>query len=264
MKILNKKHIILCIFLIFITNTNYSQNETYNQFWGGFTLNGSLTKKWTTEFDFRTKFSSQLDSSNLFYATIQESYSGWAHYYGGARWKFSGGIGYFDNAGASSIDLSSAPEWRFSLQSTYYINKIGNTLSTRMRLETRDTKDSHGDYSLKFRYRQQIKFLKPFNSQLLRKGVYYGFATDELFFQTNANKSVLKFFNRNRFTVGAGYLITDDFHIEASYINDYQPTESFNHITNIISVSIIYNNLGKKIITNFKEKFQVKQNNELD
>lgn len=245
-----------------MTNLIYSQNEIYYQFWGGFTLNGSLNKNWTTEFDYRNKFSSQLDNTNLFYASIQDSYSGWVHYYGGARWKFSGGIGYYDNAGASSIDLSTSPEWRFSLQSTYYITKIGNTLSTRMRLETRDTKDSYGDYSLKFRYRQQIKYLKPINSQLLRKGVYYGFASDELFFQTNANKTPLKFFNRNRFSIGGGYLITDDFHVEGSYINDYQPTESENQITNIFSVRIIYNNLGKKIITNLKEKFQSKQDNE--
>lgn len=249
----NKKYFAILLLLILFKTTIYSQNKRYNQFWSEVTFNGTLNKQWTTEFDYVSRYSSQLDKSNLFYTNIQRSYTGWANYYGGARWKFSGGIGYFSNNNANNIGLPTAPEWRFSLQGTYYIHKIGYTLSTRMRLEARDLKSSDGEYGIVFRYRQQIKYLQPINSQFLRKGVYYGFLSDELFFQTNANETVLKFFNRNRLNIGAGYLITDDFHIEASYFNDYQPTETYDKITNMYSVKLIYNNLGRKILTKFKD-----------
>lgn len=238
---------ILLALIVICSNFTYSQKNKYSQFWAELRFNGTINKKWATEFDFRSKNSSQLNDNNAFNTNIQKSYTGWAHYYGGARWKFSTGIGYFDNKNAPDIGLLASPEWRLSLQGTYYIHKVGYTLSTRMRLEIRETKTSD-EYGELYRYRQQIKYLQPINSKFLRQGVFYAFASEEIFLQGNSKENGLKFLNRNELKIGGGYLFTDDFHVELSYLNDYQPRDEQSNLTNIYSIKIIYNNLGKKII----------------
>ncbi len=259
----NKKYLLLLLFSIFINSSIYSQNKKYNQFWNEISINGTFDKKWSTEFEYRGKYSSELGSSNPFYSNIQRSYTLWAHYYGGPRWKFSGGIGYFDNNNASNIGSVTSPQWRFTAQSTYIIHKIGYTLSTRMRLEAIDAKIPHEDYGLQYRYRQQLKYLQPINSTILSKGVYYGFISDEIFLQSDSKNSGVQFFNRNRFNIGAGYLITDDLQLEASYLNEFQPKDNYNTILNIYSIRIKYTNLDKKILQLCKEKTPSKEQDEI-
>lgn len=48
-------------------------------------------------------------------------------------------------------------------------------------------------YENVFRYRQQIKYLKPINSKVLRTGVVYAIVSDEIFFKSEAKVTGLSF-----------------------------------------------------------------------
>ena len=47
-----------------------------------------------------------------------------------------------------------------------------------MRAELRFISDEEGVFEDIWRYRQKLKFLKPLNSQMLRRGVVYVFASE--------------------------------------------------------------------------------------
>jgi hypothetical protein len=109
------------------------------------------------------------------------------------RWKLSSFLAYYDNKNVPEIGQFKSPEWRFALQGIYYFHKIGYTLSTRMRVELRHIRNENENYENVYRYRQQIKYLKPINSKVLREGVVYAIASDELFFKSDAKVTGLSF-----------------------------------------------------------------------
>lgn len=247
------KYTFIFFLLAFANDNTYAQKETLNQFTAELLFNGTLSEKWASEFYYNKTTSSTVNNSNIFHQDVQNSFSGWANYYYSPRWKFTGGIAYYDNKNAPDIGQYDAPEWRYSLQATYFFNKIGYTLSTRTRFELRNIKDIDDNFEKVFRYRQQVKYLKPINGQLLRQGVFYAFASNEIYLKSNTKVTGVSFFDKNRFNIGGGYLITEDFQLELSYVNDYQPRDGATKITNNISFQISYNNLIRKITKKIKE-----------
>jgi hypothetical protein len=243
----------IIFFLAFANHITYAQKETLNQFTTELLFNGTLNKKWATEFYYNRTTGSTVNNSNIFHELVQSSFSGWANYYYSPRWKFTGGIAYYDNKDAPDIGQFDAPEWRFTLQSTYFFHKIGYTLSTRTRTELRNIKDIEGDFEQVFRFRQQVKYLKPISAQLLRQGVFYAFVSDEIYLKSDAKVTGVSFFDKNRFNIGGGYLITEDLQVELSYLNDYQPRDGLTKTTNNIAFQISYNNLIKMVKKKIKE-----------
>jgi len=235
----------LCCILatFFFMSISYSQTKTYGQSWNELQFNRTINDKWSTELNLGSSYSSTETSSNIFENNIQRSVRGWGHYYLSPRWKISSFIAYFDNKDVPEIGQFKSPEWRFALQGIYYFHKTGYTLSTRMRMELRHMRNGEDDYENVLRYRQQIKYLKPINSKILRKGVIYGIASDEIYFKSGTKVTGLSFFDRNRFMVGAGYLFTDDIQIELAYANEYLPRDSENQIINAASLTLTFNNL---------------------
>jgi len=242
--------IVRCLFVILFITNSYGQNTSYNQFWNEIQFNQNLSKKWSTEIDLSTTHSSTESSPNLFENTIQRSIRGWGHYYYSPRWKFSAFIAYFNNRDVPEIGQFESPEVRFSLQGIYYFHKKGYTLSTRMRSELRHMKNQDDKYENVYRYRQQIKYTQPFNSEILRKGVIYGVTSDEIYLKSGAKVTGESFFDRNRFNIGAGYLFTDDIQVEITYCNEYLPRNSRDQITNAASVTITFNDFFKNIQKN--------------
>jgi hypothetical protein len=112
-----------------------------------------------------------------------------------------------------------------------------------MRLEFRYIRNADEKYDDKYRYRQMIKYIKPLNSMVLRKGVFYLLSTEELFFQPNTKTKGVDFFDRNRFELGGGYLITDDIQLELSYVNEFLPRDYENEMYNQICLTVTINNL---------------------
>ncbi|MCD9575186.1 DUF2490 domain-containing protein [Flavobacterium soyae] len=243
---------VVVIFLI--TTMSHGQTTKYNQFWGEIQFNRTITKKWSTELNLGTSYSSTESSANIFEENTQRSFRAWGHYYLSPRWKLSSFVGYFNNKDVPEIGQYESPEWRFALQGIYYFHKTGYTLSTRMRLELRHMKNDDDNYENVFRYRQQVKYLKPINSKVLREGVVYAVASDELFFKSGTKVTGLSFFDRNRLNIGAGYLFTDNIQIELTYANEYLPRDDGNQIINAAAFTLTFNNFFENLNKKFLHK----------
>jgi hypothetical protein len=96
-----------------------------------------------------------------------------------------------------------------------------------------------------------IKYTKPLNGKVLRKGIVYLAASEELFFKPDAKSTGVTFFDRNRFELGGGYMVTDDFQVELTYVNEFVPRDNGNEIYNIVSLTVTFNNL----LSHIKERF---------
>ena len=243
--IFNKLSLIVAVFLT--ATINYGQTTKYNQFWGEVQFNRTLSEKWSTELNIGTSYSSTESSPNIFDQNTQRSLRGWAHYYLSPRWKLSSFIAFYNNKDVPEIGQFQSPEWRFALQGIYYFHKTGYTLSTRLRTELRHMKNQDDTFENVLRYRQQIKYIKPINSKVLREGVIYAIASDEVFFKSGTKVTGQSFFDRNRLNIGAGYLFTEDTQIELTYANEYLPRNDNNQIVNAVSLTLTFNNLLKNI-----------------
>ncbi|OXB05252.1 hypothetical protein B0A81_14980 [Flavobacterium plurextorum] len=243
--IFNKRSLIVAA--LFTATINYGQTTKYNQFWGEVQFNRTLSEKWSTELNIGTSYSSTESSPNIFDENTQRSLRGWAHYYLSPRWKLSSFVAFYNNKDVPEIGQFQSPEWRFALQGIYYFHKTGYTLSTRLRTELRHMKNQDDTFENVLRYRQQIKYIKPINSKILREGVVYAIASDELFFKSGTKVTGQSFFDRNRLNIGAGYLFTEDTQIELTYANEYLPRNDNNQIVNAVSLTLTFNNLLKNI-----------------
>ena len=236
------------IAIFFIVGISYSQTKSYGQFWNETQFNRTINDKWSAEMDLASSYSSTESSSNIFHKNIQRSFRGWGHYYLSPRWKVSSFIAYFNNKDVPEIGQFESPEWRFALQGIYYFHKTGYTLSTRMRMELRHLRNADDDYENVLRYRQQIKYIQPINSKILRAGVIYAIASDELFFKSGTKVTGESFFDRNRLNIGGGYLFTDDIQVEFVYVNEFLPRNNGNQIINAASLTVTFNNLFKNTL----------------
>lgn len=243
--VFNKLSLIVAVLLT--ATINYGQTTKYNQFWGEVQFNRTLSEKWSTELNIGTSYSSTESSPNLFNQNTQRSLRGWAHYYLSPRWKLSSFVAYYNNKDVPEIGQFQSPEWRFALQGIYYFHKTGYTLSTRLRTELRHMKNQDDTFENVLRYRQQIKYIKPINSKVLREGVIYAIASDEVFLKSGTKVTGQSFFDRNRLNIGAGYLFTEDTQIELTYANEYLPRNDNNQIVNAVSLTLTFNNLLKNI-----------------
>jgi hypothetical protein len=77
--------------------------------------------------------------------------------------------------------------------------------------------------------------------------VFYFVTTEELLLKPNAKTKGVNFFDRNRFELGGGYLISDDLQMELTYVNEFIPRDSGNEIYNIIALTVTVNNLFPNI-----------------
>ena len=197
-------------------------------------------------------FSDTPTEDKILKTNIQRYFFAWAHYYFSPRWKFSSSLAYYYNKDVPDIGQYFSPEYRLTLQGIYYFHKTRYTLLTRMRGELRYMMNADSVFEDKYRYRQMLKFVKPINSRVLRKGVFYLVTTEELLFKPKAKTNGVTFFDRNRFEIGGGYLITDDLQVELTYVNEFMPRDNGNEIYNIAALTVTINNflprLKEKII----------------
>lgn len=248
-----KKNCCLLAILI-IASISHAQTKDYGQFWNEIQFSRTINDKWSAELDLASSYSSTESSSNIFHKNIQRSFRGWGHYYLSPRWKVSSFVAYFNNKDVPEIGQFESPEWRFALQGIYYFHKTGYTLSTRMRMELRHMRNADDIYENVLRYRQQIKYIKPINSKVLRSGVVYAVASDELFFKSGTKVTGESFFDRNRLNLGGGYLFSDDIQVELTYSNEFLPRNSGNQIVNAASLTLTFNNLFKNLSQKYLHK----------
>ncbi len=234
---------IIVFFFLLISFSARAQNTSYNQWANEIQFARAINDKWAGELWLGGTFSSTQTESKVLATNIQRYGFAWVHYYLSPRWKLSSSIAYYYNKDVPDIGQYFSPEYRWTIQGMYYFHKTGYTLLTRMRGELRFMMNADSVFEDKYRYRQMVKFMKPINSQVLRKGVFYAVSTEELLFKPQAKTKGVNFFDRNRFEIGGGYLITDDLQVELTYVNEFIPRDNGNEVYNIVSLTLTFNNL---------------------
>jgi hypothetical protein len=224
-----------------------AQNTSYTQLCNELQFARAINDKWAAELFLGGAFSNTPSEPRVLSTNIQRYVFLWGHYYLSPRWKLSSSLAYYYNKDVPDIGQYFSPEYRWTLQGIYYIHKTGYTLLTRMRGEFRYMMNADSVFEDKYRYRQMIKFLKPINSRVLRKGVFYLVTTEELLFKPQAKTEGVTFFDRNRFEIGGGYLITDDLQVELAYLNEFLPRDDGNEIYNALEITFSFNNLFPNI-----------------
>jgi len=227
----------------------YGQTNTLGQFWNEFSFSRAAFKRSGLEFNVGQSWTATPEHSSMFAENAQIYVRGWWHYYYSSRWKFSFFLAYFSNKDVPEIKQNKAPEIRPALQAMYFFKKIPYTLNARVRLEDRNIKNDSGQYETTIRLRTQLRCVYPFNDKIIGAGTVYGIASDELMFKTGTNVAGSQFFDRNRFTIGAGYSVTGDIQVEVTYVNEYLPRPAANELYNVLQVNVNFTNL----FTNLKK-----------
>jgi hypothetical protein len=243
---------ILC--LSFLSFKTTGQTEKYLQWSNEFQFARPFNNMWAGEFWLGATFSNTPNESRVFKTLIQRYGTVWVHYFLPPKWKFSAALSYFYNKDVPDIGQYVSPEWRLTLQPTYYFHKVNYILMSRSRVEFRYLWNADSVFQFKFRFRQMLKFVKPINGKTLRKGIVYFLTSEELLFKPNAKSSGVTFFDRNRFEVGAGYLFTDDIQLELTYVNEFMPRDEHNEMYNIMTLTLSFNNLLLNLHNSLKPK----------
>jgi len=241
------KRTVLLVFVFIFSSGVKAQNTSYTQLCNELQFARAINDKWAAELFLGGAFSNTPSEPRVLSTNIQRYVFLWGHYYLSPRWKLSSSLAYYYNKDVPDIGQYFSPEYRWTLQGIYYIHKTGYTLLTRMRGEFRYMMNADSVFEDKYRYRQMIKFLKPINSRVLRKGVFYLVTTEELLFKPQAKTEGVTFFDRNRFEIGGGYLITDDLQVELAYLNEFLPRDDGNEIYNALEITFSFNNLFPNI-----------------
>jgi Protein of unknown function (DUF2490) len=241
------KRIIIILITLLLNLYSRAQDLSYTQLSNELQFARAINDKWAAELWLGGTYSNTPSDNRVLSTNIQKYIFLWGHYYFSPRWKFSSSLAYYDNKDVPDIGQFYSPEYRLTLQAIYYIHKTGYTLTTRMRGELRHIMNQDGVYQDKYRYRQMIKFVMPVNSQVLRQGVFYFLTTEELLFKTDAKIRGINFFDRNRFEIGSGFLITDDLTVELAYLNEFIPRDSGNEVYNVMELTLSLSNLFPNI-----------------
>ena len=254
--------VVLALSILFNWNSAIGQTTTrYQQFSNEFADVESLGKKWTLEFNLGQSYTSIPPNNHSPFAKASQFYvRGWAHYYPSSRWKLSYFFALFGNLSIPDIEQSKNFEIRSALQGTYYINKIGYSLLTRFRIEDRRIQNDAKTFEAYYRLRTQLKYTQPINGKVIRKGIYYAVASDELFVKTQAAITGKDFFDRNRLTLGGGYALSDDTQVELLYSNEWLPRSSGNLVYNTYQINFSFTDLFRK----YKDKNKTREMHSVD
>ncbi len=254
--------LVLVLSILFNWNSAIGQITTrYQQFSNEFADVESLGKKWTLEFNFGQSYTSIPPNNHSPFAKASQFYlRGWAHYYPSSRWKLSYFFALFGNVSIPDIEQAKNFEIRSAIQGTYYINKIGYSLLTRFRIEDRRIQNDAKTFEAYYRLRTQLKYTQPINGKVIRKGIYYAVASDELFVKTQAAITGKDFFDRNRLTLGGGYALSDDTQVELLYSNEWLPRSSGNLVFNTYQINFSFTDLFRK----YKDKNKTREMHSID
>lgn len=244
-----KPVIVLCLAAIsqLVALGVYAQTQSYNQANNEIDFNHDLSQKWSLEFNVGQSWTTKPGHSSLFSSLAQLYGRAWVHYNPNDKWKLSFFYAYYYNKYVPEIDQRKAPEWRSAVQAIYYIKRKRLILTTRWRIEDRHIQNVDTVYEAVDRLRGQIKAVYPINGSVIAKGVFYGIASEELFFKTSSKVSGSGLFDRNRVTAAIGFGVTNNLQIELGYSNEYLPRPGENQNYNAIQCNLVFNNLIPRI-----------------
>lgn len=237
--------------IVCYTSVTHAQSTSTTQFSSELRFARPLAKRWSGEFTFTNTWMQSPPADNLFDKYSQWSLGGWGHNYISSKWRLSFGFFYHHRIESQEPLQTKSNEFRFSGQGSYYIKKIGYTITLRSRGEWRLIQNAgEGNYNSVIRLREQVKLLIPLNSKSIRQGVFYIFGSDEVFLKTPSDVAGDEVFDRNRFEAGGGYAITNDINVELYYANEFFPRD-VNEINHLINLDFTFRNL----VSNLRKKF---------
>jgi hypothetical protein len=236
----NRHYLFLMLFIYF---QSFAQTETENQFTNEYQFNKVVGKNTSVEFDLGHSYTSGPNETNPFYKSSQITSRLWVHYFASKTWKLSGFVSYLYNQDVPEITQKKSPEIRFAAQGIYYFTKKDYVLTNRFRIEDRILQNESNSLDVVFRFREMIKLVYPISIIKFGKGSLYGITSEEVVFKTKGSTTGGSFFDRNSLTVGLGYSFSDAFQFELTYVNQYLPRNSNDKMYNIISTTLIFNDL---------------------
>jgi hypothetical protein len=248
------------ILLLLLSFTFYgyrvgAQTTHYKQFWNEYAFTKTLKGKWSVEANLGHTYTATPPEHKSMFASSAQVYGRvWLHHYYNARWKFSMFFAYYYNKYVPEIDQREYPESRLAVQTTWFPIRKRLTLSGKLRLEDRHIENTDGYREGIYRFCNQWKIIYPLNGKRIRAGIVYGLVSDDVFFKTASNVAGSQFFDRNTFTVGTGYSLTDDIQIELTYANEFLPRPSGNEMYHALQLNVSFNNLLPGIVKIFKRK----------
>lgn len=245
--------------IIFISIDTAAQGTTTNtQFWNEFAFTHGLKKtKLALELNLGQTWTSTPEHKSMFATNSQLYIRAWLHYYHSARWKFSSFLAYYNNKDVPEINQKKAPELRTAFQAQYYFKKIPYTLNARFRLEDRKIQNDDKTLEATYRFRLQLRFVYPFNNKFIRRNTYYAIGSNEIMVKTYSYLVGGQFLDRNKFTIGGGYAVSDDLQLEITYVNEYMPRSGSDEMVNALQVNMVFNNLIPTIRKNIKKRKQL-------
>ncbi len=245
----------ICLFFMLIGSViGMAQTNSYSQFSSEISLSRVLNKKMAAEFVFSDIQSSAPNESAMFKYRSSYSLEGWLHYFASSRYKLSVQLAYFNNKNVPDLNQENSTEYRISPQLVYFFHKTGYTLFGRARVDNRFIDNDEGKIEWFTRLRAMVKLTYPFNSKVIRKGVIYGFASEEIFIKSASDVSGASIFDRNSFTIGTGFAITDNIQAELSYQNEWLPRPHKTDIYNSLKVSLQFTNFLSVVKTFLQDR----------
>ena len=246
--------LLLILFALYGSGVRAQTNQ-YKQFWNEFAFTKPLKGKWSIEANLGQTYTATPPEHKSMFASSAQVYARfWLHHYHSARWRFSMFFAYYYNKYIPEIDQREYPESRLAFQATYFPVLKRLTLSTKLRLEDRHIENTDGYKEGMYRLCNQWKMLYPFNGKRIRGGIWYGLVQEDIFIKTATNVAGAQVFDRNIFTAGAGYSVTDDIQIEVTYGNEFVPRSSANEMYHALQINFSFNNFVPGVIKIFKKK----------
>jgi hypothetical protein len=234
--------------------TAYGQTEKRSQFWSEAAFMKDLSEKWALEFNGGLQSSGVPGDDNIFHGITQVYFRAWGHYYPGERWKLSAFYAYYYNSNVPELEQDKASEYRSALQVTYNILKHRFTLNARFRIEDRHIQNDESYFEAVERFRFQLKTTFPVNKHEIEPNALYLFSSDEIAFKTKSQISGPENFDRNRFTLGMGYVFASDIQLELSFVNEYLPRTGHDQIYNAFQANVIFTDFLPNLLKSFKRK----------
>jgi hypothetical protein len=232
-----------------------AQTNQYTQFWNEFAFTKPLKNKLSVEGNLGQTYTAvPPEHKSMFASSAQIYMRGWLHYYPKARWRFSMFFAYYYNKYVPEIDQREYSESRLALQATWFPILKRLTLSTKLRLEDRHIQNTEGYMEGLYRLCNQWKMLYPINGKRIRGGIVYALVQDDIYVKTASNVAGSQFFDRNAFTAGAGYCVTDNMQVEVTYGNEFLPRPTANEMYHALQINFSFNNFVPGVIKIFKKK----------
>ncbi len=240
------KRQLLLFILIFLSKLLPAQNYyPSGQVWTEVDFIEKLSKKFVLQNDIQYSRQGNIGNDvNLMRYNQQLTLRSWLHYYPIPKIRISFFAGLWYNYYIPQLNRQ-FPEYRTALQGTYYKVMPKSTLAYRFRVENRNIQDAEGKFENVFRFRTQLKYVKPLNATEIKKGTHYLVGFDEVFINAGSTVTGHHLFDQNRIFIGYGYAFSDYLTFETGYFNQFQiaaHSDNF-YVNHIWQISFYVNNV---------------------